>query len=188
MHDDIPIKDWPGLDERTKTALAARYVGTLKAFVWMSEDEAGLEALREAGLTDERIAALREDARRHLAALPEVVVHGVLEPFFETGTEGVCWSVYEDGKTGYEGLHQMGGGEHLRIIGREGETLFEGYIEPDDKKGWREYPARPGEGYGQPVALGMWVHWTQAGWEPDDWAQLFLDRHRAVLTYNKKRN
>ena len=188
MHDDILIKDWPGLDDATKRLLLDRYLGTLKGFLWQTTEENLRDLGGIDGLSTERIAALREDAQRHLDALPEVVVHGILDPYFETGTEGVCWSVYEDGKTGYEGLHQMGGGEHLRVIGPDGKIIFEGFIEPDPKKGWTEYPGRPGEGLGQPVALGMWIHWTQAGWEPDAWAQLFLDHHRAVLTYNKKRN
>lgn len=198
MHDDILVKDWPGLDTETAEKLKARYVGTLKGFLWASEEEDWLEEARSEGLTDERIAELRADAQRHLDALPEVVVRGVLEWHFETGTEGVCWAVYEDGKQGYEGLHLLGGGEHLRVTDETGAVRFEGYIEPDCEKGWMEYPGRPGEGYGQPCALGMWIHWTQAGWEPDDWAALFVRPHftddrkgpalRVVLTYNKKRD
>lgn len=199
MHDDILVKDWPGLDAATIETLKKRYFSTLKTFHRATEHEEGREALREEGLTDARIDALRDDARRHLDALPEVVIHGVLEDFFETGTEGVCWSVYEDGKQGYDGLHVLGGGEHLRVTDETGAVRFEGFIEPDTKKGWVAYASNaPDENYGQPTALGMWIHWTQSGWEPDDWAALFFRPHmrdhrkgpplRAVLTYNKKRN
>lgn len=199
MHDDILVKDWPGLDAETVETLKRRYFSTLRNFLRATEFEEGREALREEGVSDERIDALRIDARRHLDALPEIVVHGILEDFFETGTEGVCWSVYEDGKQGYEGLHLLGEGHHLRVTDETGTVRFEGSIEPDCEKGWMEYPGRPGEGYGQPCALGMWIHWTQAGWEPDDWAALFFRPYltdekergpklRAVLTYNKKRD
>jgi len=199
MHDDILVKDWPGLDAETIGKIAARYIGTLKGFLAASEDDEWLAWASDEGLTPQRVAELRDDAERHLAALPEVVIHGVLMDFFETGTEGVCWAVYEDGKQGYDGLHLLGKGNHLRVTDEHAVVRFEGYIEPDAEKGWMEYPGRPGEGYGQPCALGMWVHWTQSGWEPDDWASLFFRPHlvdpekkgpplRAVLTYNKKRN
>jgi|GEM_PF-5990356 len=199
MHDDILVKGWPGLDDATRETIAKRYIGTLKTFLRATEDEEGRAALREEGLSDARIDGLRADAERHLAALPETVVHGTLHDYFETGTEGVMWAVYEDGKTGYDGLHVLDAGHHLRVTDETGAVRFEGFIEPDLERGWMEYPGRPGEGYGQPCALGMWVHWTQSGWEPDDWAALFVRPYladprkkgpplRVVLTYNKKRS
>ena len=200
MHDDIAVKDWPGLDAEAVETIAKTYIlPTLRSFLTATEDEDVRETLRAAGMSDARIDELREDARRHLEALPEVVIHGILADFFETGTEGVCWAVYEDGKQSYDGLHLLGPRNHLRVTDETGAVRFDGYIDPDAEKGWMEYPGRPGEGYGQPAALGYWIHWIQAGWEPDEWAALFFRPHltdpkekgpplRAVLTYNKKRD
>ena len=54
---------------------------------------------------------------------------GVLEPYFETGTEGTVWSIFEDGKEGYDGLHMIEEGDHLTIYGENNEVLFEGETE-----------------------------------------------------------
>ena len=97
---------------------------------------------------------------------------GVLEPYFETGCEGIIWSVIEDGKRGYEGLHTIKEGDHLVIYGENSEILFEGDINCDYQIGWTEYPLNLG--HGQPSALGCWIHWTQRDWQPDDWAKLFF--------------
>ena len=58
----------------------------------------------------------------------EIKIVGVLEPFFETGTEGTIWSVYEDGKKGYDGLYIIHTGDHLIIYGEEREIIFKGKI------------------------------------------------------------
>ena len=97
---------------------------------------------------------------------------GVLEPYFETGTEGTVWSIFEDGKEGYDGLHMIEERDHLTIYGENNEVLFDDDIRCDRQAGWTEYPLNPGNG--QPSALGLWIHWTQAGWQPDDWAKLFF--------------
>ena len=99
-------------------------------------------------------------------------IKGILEPFFETGTEGIIWSVEEDNKKGYDGLRILNPLDQLTVYGEKGEILFNGKIFPDFKAGWTEYPLNPGNG--QPCALGCWIHWTQIGWEPDDWARFFL--------------
>ena len=99
-------------------------------------------------------------------------IKGDLDPYFETGTEGIIWIVYEDGKKGYDGLHALHPLDQLTIYGEKGEILFNEKIFPDWKAGWAEYPRNPG--HGQPAALGCWIHWTQIGWEPDKWASFFL--------------
>lgn len=99
-------------------------------------------------------------------------IRGVLEPFFETGCEGIIWSVVEDGKEGFAGLNIIEEGDRLKIYGENGEVIFDGIIECDRLSGWTEYPLNPG--HGQPSALGYWIHWTQRGWRPDDWAKLFF--------------
>lgn len=101
-----------------------------------------------------------------------IEVLGVLVPYFETGTEGIIWSVYEDGKSGYDGLNILQPLDHLTIYNPGGKVIFQDKIFPDCKAGWAEYPLNPG--HGQPCALGCWIHWTQIGWQPDEWAKLFF--------------
>lgn len=108
-----------------------------------------------------------------------MAIRGKLEAYFETGTEGVLWAVYEDGKQGYDGLHILQQDDLLKIFGKDGSVVFSGRIDQDRQTGWAPYPF--GNGNGQPVALGMWVHWTQRGYQPDDWARLFVDELSAEL-------
>jgi hypothetical protein len=69
-------------------------------------------------------------------------------------------------------IHWLCEGDHLTVYHDNGTVAFQGEIETDRQVGWREYPKNPGRG--QPCALGFWVHWTQRGWQPDDWAELFM--------------
>lgn len=118
------------------------------------------------------------------------VITGVLEDFFETGTEGVIWSVYDDDNRGYDGLHTIEEGDQLTICDQLGHRIWSGIIRCDRKTGWKRYPLNPQ--YGQPCALGHWVHWTQKGFKPDVWAKFFIrpqhDRLRAILRKNRKVN
>lgn len=102
------------------------------------------------------------------------VIHGVLDPWIETGNEGVVWTVYEDDKTGYDGIIALEKGDHLTIYGSDNGVMFDDIIKPDKKAGWQPYDHNPK--YGQPSALGYWVHWTQSGYSPDDWARLFFQK------------
>ncbi|MDE1969979.1 MAG: hypothetical protein KGI50_00125 [Patescibacteria group bacterium] len=99
-------------------------------------------------------------------------LNGILHAFFETGCEGLMWTLIEDGKRGYNGLHFIEEGDKLIIYREDSSIIFEGTIMPDHKIGYAEYPGYPGRG--QPAALGCWIHWTQQGWQPDDWATLFM--------------
>ena len=108
--------------------------------------------------------------------LPEFDFHfsltkGQVDGFFETGTEGVWWTLYEKRPNPYEGLHMLESGDFLTVWDDENHVLFNGFLLRDGIAGWEQYPMNPSAG--QPCALGLWVHWTQHGWHPDEWAQLF---------------
>jgi len=108
------------------------------------------------------------------------MIKGALYPFWESGTEGILWFI-DSGKDkrGYEGLYCIHTGDYLTIYGEKGEIIFKGKICQDTVAGWTEYPLNPG--YGQPMAFGRWIHWTQIGWKPDDWAGLFLRGKKPAL-------
>ncbi len=119
---------------------------------------------------------------------------GTLQTWFETGLEGLEWVLDIDeefkGKSDknlvYDDFTLIDDGDHLTIYGENGETVFAGEIVKDRKEGWRPYPGNPE--FGQPTALGYWIHWTQQGWKADDWARLFFSKTplRAELTKREK--
>lgn len=110
---------------------------------------------------------------------------GELYGFYETGTEGVIWTIIQDGVKGYDAIVDLKAGDQFKILDGD-QVLFEGVIDPDHKIGYTEYPRNPG--YGQPSALGYWIHWTQAGFQPDDWADFFFRKTplRGELTRKEK--
>lgn len=74
------------------------------------------------------------------------VIYGALEPFFETGTEGVQWSITEYGKKGYEALHSVGSGDKLTVYNdvTEGNIVWQGELEFEHKEQEAQiYPANP---------------------------------------------
>lgn len=107
------------------------------------------------------------------------VIYGALEAYFETGTEGVIWSVYEDGDKGYDGLHCLKNGDNLKVFNKDGSFLWEGIINLNYKTRYRSYPLNPE--YGQQEVLGYWVHGLQVDVEPEAWGKMFFDRQHAEL-------
>lgn len=133
-------------------------------------------------------SANAEDAEREIFFVRQYGkkrLQGELEAFAETGTEGFIWMLYKNGfedakgMRSYDGLENIEQGDNLVIYGASGEIVFDGIIDPDVEAGWTEFPAL--KGHGQPTALGCWIHWTQRGWNPDDWARMFFDKLRAEL-------
>jgi hypothetical protein len=116
-------------------------------------------------------------------------IEGVLEGYFETGTEGIIWAVYDETKTGYDDLHVLDDGDELVVLGDDGNPIWSGKIRFDYEIGYRPYPMNPE--FGQQCARGCWVHGIQDGFQPDDWADLFFRRgglppYRALLTKGKR--
>ena len=99
---------------------------------------------------------------------------GYIESFSETGTEGHHWVLIKENLSGYDALEHIKHGDYLTIYEHDNTILFEGTIDPNYHTGWTEYYFNPG--YGQPSALGYWIHWTQKDWHQDDWAKLFFCR------------
>lgn len=89
----------------------------------------------------------------------------------------------DDRRDGHEGLQEIRENDHLTILDALGRTLWKGIIRCDRKTGWRPYPLNPANG--QQCALGLWVHWIQAGFQPDEWAKFFVrpryDSYRGIL-------
>ncbi len=105
--------------------------------------------------------------------MAKIIQRGTLDGFFETGCEGVMWVLATANKRiGYDGLLFIEPGDHLTVYNLDGSVAFRGKIRVDYKTGWREYPLNPE--HGQQCALGFWIHWIQRGWEPDEWAKLFI--------------
>jgi len=110
---------------------------------------------------------------------------GILYGWFETGTEGVVWTLTEDGKQGYEAMKELRTSDNLKVFAEDGSVLFDGVIDEDTETGYEPYPMNPE--FGQPCALGYRVHWTQRGWQPDDWAALFMRGDRPQLRAELRR-
>jgi hypothetical protein len=106
-------------------------------------------------------------------------IDGRLEPFWATGTEGVCWSLENRIRPGYDGLIRLGDGDHLTIFNALGHILWEGIIDLEYERNYQAYPRNPQ--YGQQAVFDDWVNGLQRDVEPETWARWFYDRHRARL-------
>ena len=94
-------------------------------------------------------------------------IFGRLDAFFETGTEGVVWSVADQRLPGYDGLWPLQFGDHLDVLDANGETLWQGIIK-------LEYDNRRVALHNQQEVLGYWVHGLQDGADPEDLGQAVL--------------
>ncbi|OIN87105.1 MAG: hypothetical protein AUJ12_03415 [Alphaproteobacteria bacterium CG1_02_46_17] len=75
----------------------------------------------------------------HLPAKLEkngVVKYGALEPFFETGTEGVIWSLQDYSQTGYASLNPLTDGDKLTVYStvEKGNILWSGKVSFEDQQ------------------------------------------------------
>lgn len=114
------------------------------------------------------------------------VVDGKLEPFFETGSEGIHWSLYDEKTPGYAGLYPLQNGDYLTVFGPDGEIVWLGEVRLEFERNYRSYPANPQYGqqcsfpYG-PDGPGLWVHGFQETLDPEAWSRMFQQCLRAKL-------
>lgn len=111
------------------------------------------------------------------------MIKGKLEAFFETGTEGVIWSIYMDGKEGYDALYSIKEGDYITIYNEEDKIIYQGDIIEDVFSNWYSYPMNPI--LGQQAAGCYLVHWVQANVDPDKWCEWFNKSLRAEITESK---
>lgn len=107
------------------------------------------------------------------------MIKGKLEPFAETGTEGVIWSLEDNQGRGYDSLHCLDYGDFLRVFDPEDENkvIWEGRIDFEWERRYRTYPLNPQ--YGQQEIFGVWVHGFQFDVEPEDWGTWFFKNYPA---------
>ena len=111
--------------------------------------------------------------------MTSIRVTGFLDDFFETGCEGTYWSLDLDdpdniANSPYQRLFILEKDDHLEVYDIRGQHILTVDIDPDYETGYASYPRNPSDG--QPIALGRWIHWTQKGWNPDEWARLFIPK------------
>ena len=119
-----------------------------------------------------------------------ITYKGHLSWDFWTGCEGIIWTFEADDKSvGWKGTVYLEKDDHLKVFNEKDEVVFEGKLVLDTRTGWKEYPGNLG--HGQQGALGYNIHWIQKGWQPNDWARLFIRKEgeselRAELTTDRK--
>lgn len=123
---------------------------------------------------------MQADSRRSAAD-----IRGFLEPFFETGTEGVVWSLQDPGLPGYDGLDPLEDGDELHVLDDTGGTLWDGIVRLDFLTG--RLPRWAGGEPVQQAVLGYWVRGVQEGMDPEAWGRMFFDSRRAVLRHGAPR-
>ena len=106
-------------------------------------------------------------------------VNTYLRAFFETGTEGILWSICIDNQ-GYDGLYVLHDGDELIIYTEDRcAIIWKGIVQLEYERLRTSYPANPESG--QQMIFNRWVHGFQVGLQPDVWAKWFLSELPASL-------
>ena len=126
--------------------------------------------------------------------MAEKEMNGVAFLFSETGTEGGWWAMQEDGflsedgvHWSYKGLRQLKDGDDFTVYADDGSVLWHGIIHQDTTTGL--IPCQVllkdklvnDRTWKQQVVGGMWVHWVQAGIDPEVWGEFFAGNKRCLL-------
>ena len=104
-------------------------------------------------------------------------VHGNLSAYFETGMEGIHWSLIDPTKKGYDGLHILKDGHHLTIHSKDKKTtLWQGDIKLEYERNMSTGRRK------QQCVLNHWIHGLQEDVDPETRASYFFDKLPATLT------
>jgi hypothetical protein len=114
--------------------------------------------------------------------------------FSETGTEGGWWAMQEDGYLSEDGVHwsyddirELKEGDDFTLYADDGSVLWHSIIRQDKTTGliprqvFRNGKLVNHRTWKQQVVGGMWVHWVQAGIDPEVWGRA-VRRRQAVPT------
>jgi O-acetyl-ADP-ribose deacetylase (regulator of RNase III) len=136
------------------------------------EAEQSLAAIERIRCETEALLKLAAQQWERFAVSPHFFWTGVLYAYFETGTEGVFWSLEQVPFKGHAGLHVLEDGDELTVYRADGSIRWQGTVDLEYETGYRPYPGNPQ--YGQQCVFGMWVHGNQRGMDPKKWAALFF--------------
>lgn len=112
-------------------------------------------------------------------------IKGELEPFWETGTEGVLWALDDKKTKDYQSLHILKNGDYLKVFDSNNQVHWEGEIQLEYERNYRSFPMNPQ--YGQQALLGCWIHGLQNNLEPEFWGKMFFNKMKAELTRKEEK-
>ena len=106
---------------------------------------------------------------------------GTLYAFFETGTEGIIWSVTNNDLEGWAKLNCLVNGDHLIIFDPVDRTtvVWEGVIQYEYERNLTPSPFNPN--YKKQAIMNSWVNGIQNNVEPETWMNWFLKEYPAQL-------
>jgi hypothetical protein len=106
---------------------------------------------------------------------------GHLYAWWETGTEGVYWSLVTDWhatRRSYDNVYVLEEGDILTIVDEDGSVAWHGMIAWDLHTRRLRSPYNP-DRIQQEVG-GLWVHGLQRGVDPEVWVDFFMG-HEMLL-------
>lgn len=105
-------------------------------------------------------------------------VVGELDAFFETGTEGVVWSMHWAGIPGYTGLIPFRDGDRIVAYATPTQAAWDIRLQLEYQRRFRPYPLNPK--YGQQEINGLWVHGFEKTMDPEKWSEPFFQQAPVV--------
>jgi hypothetical protein len=109
------------------------------------------------------------------------ILTGKLAAYFETGTEGVLWSFYEDGKTGYDALVILKKGDVLQVFNDVARTQEIFHAAVDLEFDTHKEKSAYSDSREQQTVSGYWVHGLQKDIDRETWSKMFFDEKPAHL-------